>query len=131
MLFGCLFAQRIAGAAAAAFILLEQPAFDEIRDIAQRRIDGLPDAVKHGRANPHIGGEPSHLGQGERDQGGGRGRRPADSKKGGKYKGFSLTKKQVAEIAKKKFNDLNARDVEHAGRIIEGTARSMGITVVD
>jgi large subunit ribosomal protein L11 len=55
---------------------------------------------------------------------------PADAKKGGKYKGFSLTKKQVEEIAKKKIADLNARDVEHAARIIEGTARSMGITVV-
>jgi large subunit ribosomal protein L11 len=54
---------------------------------------------------------------------------PADSKKGGKYKGFSLTKAQVADIAKKKLQDLNARDVEHAGRIIEGTARSMGITI--
>ena len=56
---------------------------------------------------------------------------PADGKKGGKYKGFSLTKKQVEEIAKKKLNDLNARDVEHASRIIEGTARSMGIAVVE
>jgi large subunit ribosomal protein L11 len=55
---------------------------------------------------------------------------PADAKKGGKYKGFSLTKKQVEEIAKKKIADLNAHDVEHAARIIEGTARSMGITVV-
>ena len=54
---------------------------------------------------------------------------PADAKKGGKYKGFTLTKKQVEEIAKKKLTDLNARDVEHAARIIEGTARSMGITV--
>ena len=54
---------------------------------------------------------------------------PADAKKGGKYKGFTLTKKQVEEIARKKLNDLNARDVEHASRIIEGTARSMGITV--
>ena len=44
---------------------------------------------------------------------------------------FSLTKKQVSEIAKKKFNDLNARDVDHAARIIEGTARSMGIVVVE
>src|SRR6476620_8658384 len=52
---------------------------------------------------------------------------PADAKKGGKYKGFSLTKKQVEEIAKKKLADLKARDVEHASRIIEGTARSMGI----
>jgi large subunit ribosomal protein L11 len=56
---------------------------------------------------------------------------PADAKKGGTYKGFSLTKKQIAEIAKKKINDLNARDVDHASRIIEGTARSMGITVVE
>src|SRR3954452_4490265 len=54
---------------------------------------------------------------------------PADAKKGGKYKGFMLTKKQVEESAKKKLADLNARDVEHASRIIEGTARSMGITV--
>lgn len=54
---------------------------------------------------------------------------PAEAKKGGKYKGFSLTKKQVEEIAKKKMADLNARDAEHAARIIEGTARSMGITV--
>lgn len=55
---------------------------------------------------------------------------PADAKKSGKYKGFTLTRKQVEEIAKKKLNDLNARDLEHATRIIEGTARSMGITVV-
>jgi large subunit ribosomal protein L11 len=56
---------------------------------------------------------------------------PADAKKAGKYKGFSITQAQVQDIAKKKLNDLNARDVEHAGRIIAGTARSMGITVVD
>ena len=54
---------------------------------------------------------------------------PTDGKKGGKYLGFSLTKKQVEEIAKKKLADLNARDVEHAARIIEGTARSMGIVI--
>src|SRR5436190_3377957 len=54
---------------------------------------------------------------------------PADSKKGGKYKGFTLTQKQVTEIAQKKLNDLNARDVDHAARIIAGTARSMGIAV--
>ena len=47
----------------------------------------------------------------------------------GKYKGFKVTKKQVAEIAKKKLADLNARDAEHALSIIEGTARSMGLTV--
>jgi large subunit ribosomal protein L11 len=56
---------------------------------------------------------------------------PPDGKKGGKYKTFTLTKKQVEDIAKKKLQDLNARDVAHASRIIEGTARSMGITVVE
>src|SRR5215207_2833052 len=54
---------------------------------------------------------------------------PPDGKKGGKYKGFVLSKQQVQDIAKKKLQDLNARDVDHAARIIEGTARSMGITV--
>lgn len=53
---------------------------------------------------------------------------PVD-KKQGKYKNFKLTKEQVLDIAKKKLNDLNARDVEHASRIIAGTARSMGISV--
>ena len=42
-----------------------------------------------------------------------------------------VTKAQVAEIAEIKMNDLNARDIEHASRIIEGTARSAGIEVVD
>lgn len=40
-----------------------------------------------------------------------------------------VTRKQVEEIAKLKFEDLNANDLESAVRIIEGTARSMGITV--
>jgi len=56
---------------------------------------------------------------------------PADSKKGGKYTGFTVTKKQVKDIATQKMADLNARDVDHAARIIEGTARSMGIRVVE
>ena len=56
---------------------------------------------------------------------------PADAKKGGKYKGFTVTKKQVKDIATKKMADLNARDVDHAARIIEGTARSMGLVVVE
>jgi large subunit ribosomal protein L11 len=47
----------------------------------------------------------------------------------GKYKGFTVSAAQVREIAKRKFNDLNARDEEHAARIVAGTARSMGITV--
>ena len=40
-----------------------------------------------------------------------------------------VTKQQVLEIAKAKEKDLNAKDLEHAVRIIEGTARSMGIEV--
>jgi len=40
-----------------------------------------------------------------------------------------VTKAQVAEIAKQKEKDLNASDLAHAVRIIEGTARSMGIEV--
>lgn len=49
----------------------------------------------------------------------------------GKYKKFSVTRAQLLEIAKVKFADLNARDEEHASRIIEGTARSMGLVVQD
>ena len=41
-----------------------------------------------------------------------------------------VTKAQVREIAEKKMADLNATDVEQAMKIIEGTARSMGIDVV-
>ncbi|MBN1833193.1 MAG: 50S ribosomal protein L11 [Deltaproteobacteria bacterium] len=41
-----------------------------------------------------------------------------------------VTKKQVEEIARLKFEDLNAYDLESASRIIEGTAKSMGITVI-
>ena len=48
-----------------------------------------------------------------------------------KEKVGSVTREQVRQIAQRKINDLNAHDLEHAGRIIEGTARSMGITVQD
>jgi large subunit ribosomal protein L11 len=41
----------------------------------------------------------------------------------------SVTADQVRQIAETKMKDLNARDVESAMKIIEGTARSMGITV--
>jgi large subunit ribosomal protein L11 len=51
------------------------------------------------------------------------------TKLSGKYKGFKVSKSQVEEIAKRKMNDLNARDLEHASRIIAGTARSLGIAV--
>ncbi len=40
-----------------------------------------------------------------------------------------VTKDQVREIAETKMPDLNANDIEAAMRIIEGTARSMGIVV--
>jgi large subunit ribosomal protein L11 len=40
-----------------------------------------------------------------------------------------LTRDQVRQIAETKMPDLNARDVEQAMRIIEGTARSMGVEV--
>jgi large subunit ribosomal protein L11 len=40
-----------------------------------------------------------------------------------------VTKAQVDEIVRLKGTDLNARDAEHARRMVEGTARSMGITV--
>lgn len=40
-----------------------------------------------------------------------------------------VTKKQILEIVETKKNDLNASNPEAAARIIEGTARSMGITV--
>jgi len=42
-----------------------------------------------------------------------------------------VTAKQVAEIAKRKFEDLNAPDLEHAMRTIAGTARSIGVEIVD
>lgn len=42
-----------------------------------------------------------------------------------------VTKAQVIEIAQTKMSDLNAGSIEAASRIIEGTARSMGIEVVE
>ncbi len=42
-----------------------------------------------------------------------------------------VTKKQVEEIAKLKEKDLNAYKLENAVKIIEGTARSMGISITD
>ena len=53
-----------------------------------------------------------------------------EKKKGsGKYKGFKVSSAQVREIAQKKLQDLNARDVDHASRIVAGTARSMGLAI--
>jgi large subunit ribosomal protein L11 len=46
-----------------------------------------------------------------------------------KTKVAKVTMDQVREIAKTKMEDLNAKDVDNAAKIIAGTARSMGITV--
>ena len=48
-----------------------------------------------------------------------------------KEKVGKVTKAQIRKISETKMNDLNAYDLEQADRIIEGTARSMGIEVVD
>jgi large subunit ribosomal protein L11 len=48
-----------------------------------------------------------------------------------KEKVGQVTKKEVEEIAKIKMKDLNATKIESAMKIIEGTARSMGIDVVE
>jgi len=49
----------------------------------------------------------------------------------GKEVAGKVTRSQVKEIAELKMPDLNAVDIEAAMRIIEGTARSMGVQVVD
>ncbi len=46
-------------------------------------------------------------------------------------KAGKVTKAQIREIAEKKMVDLNAKDIEGAMKIIEGTARAAGITVID
>jgi large subunit ribosomal protein L11 len=48
-----------------------------------------------------------------------------------KTKVAKLTSAQVREIAAMKMTDLNANDIDAAAKTIAGTARSMGITVVD
>jgi large subunit ribosomal protein L11 len=51
------------------------------------------------------------------------------SKTPGRDKAGKITKAQVKEIAEKKMNDLNCNTVEAAMRMVEGSARSMGIEV--
>lgn len=48
-----------------------------------------------------------------------------------KEKVGKVTKSQVRKISERKKKDLNAFDLDHADRIIAGTARSMGIEIVD
>lgn len=49
----------------------------------------------------------------------------------GREQAGAVTKAEIREIAKTKFKDLNTTDIENAIKIIEGTARSMGIVVVE
>ncbi len=49
----------------------------------------------------------------------------------GKVVAGSIKKSQVKEIAEAKMKDLNANDVDQAMKIIEGSARSMGLEVVE
>jgi large subunit ribosomal protein L11 len=53
------------------------------------------------------------------------------SKEPGKVSAGTITKAQVKEIAELKMADLNANDIEQAMKIIEGSARSMGLDVVE
>ena len=49
----------------------------------------------------------------------------------GKEEVGQVTKQQALDIAKQKLEDLNAVDLDNAVRIIEGTARSMGIQIIE
>jgi large subunit ribosomal protein L11 len=53
------------------------------------------------------------------------------SKEPGKISGGSITRSQLAEIAQVKMADLSANSIEQATKIIEGSARSMGLDVVE
>ncbi len=53
------------------------------------------------------------------------------SKEPGKISAGNIKRSQLAEIAEMKMKDLNANDIEAATRIIEGSARAMGLQVVE
>ena len=53
------------------------------------------------------------------------------STKPGRDSAGNVTRTQLREIAEKKMKDLNANDIESAARIIEGSARSMGLKIVE
>jgi large subunit ribosomal protein L11 len=55
----------------------------------------------------------------------------AGSKEPNKTKVGKVTMKQVREVAAQKIGDMNCTDIEAAIRTVKGTARSMGIDVVD
>jgi large subunit ribosomal protein L11 len=53
------------------------------------------------------------------------------SKEPGKISAGTIKRSQLAEIAQAKMVDLNANDIEQATKIIEGSARSMGLQVLE
>ncbi len=53
------------------------------------------------------------------------------SKEPGKVSAGTIKRSQLAEIAQTKMADLNANDIDQATKIIEGSARSMGLQVVE
>ena len=53
------------------------------------------------------------------------------SKEPGKVSAGTIKRSQLSEIAETKMKDLNANDIEQATKIIEGSARSMGLDVVE
>jgi large subunit ribosomal protein L11 len=53
------------------------------------------------------------------------------SKEPGKASAGTIKRSQVAEVAQAKMKDLNANDLEAATKIIEGSARAMGLQVVE
>ncbi len=53
------------------------------------------------------------------------------SKQTGKETIGTITRQQLRDIAEKKMKDLNANDIESASRIIEGSAKAMGLAVVE
>src|SRR3546814_799664 len=55
----------------------------------------------------------------------------AGSKEPGKISGGKIARSKLTEIAEIKMKDLNANDLEQATKIIEGSARSMGLEVTE
>ena len=56
---------------------------------------------------------------------------PKGSGKPNREKSGSISRSQIEEIAKKKMPDLNTTSLESAMKTIEGTAKSMGLTITD
>ncbi len=53
------------------------------------------------------------------------------SKEPGKISAGTIRRSQLSKIAEEKMKDLNANDIDAATRIIEGSARAMGLQVVE